>query len=134
MVAENLRHADPNIPIREVVASRGKLVSAEPVAGLYDPNVDKVRHLIPEVERGEPALTDLEDQMCMFDMSGYTGERSPDRADALIWALHHLMIEPQVPMFGLDGHQRQSSSVKCSAKSAGNCNCAFLHCKPRSIA
>jgi phage terminase large subunit-like protein len=56
--------------------------------------------LIPETERGEPALTDLEDQMCMFSVSGYTGERSPDRADAMIWALHHLMIEPQTPMFG----------------------------------
>jgi phage terminase large subunit-like protein len=92
MVEETIRNADPDIPFREVKASRGKVIRAEPVAALYEPRIDKVCHL--------GVFPDLEYQMCMFAMSGYTGERSPDRADALVWALHHLMIEPEAPRFG----------------------------------
>lgn len=66
-----------SIRYKEVRASRGKVVRAEPAAALYEQG--KVHHvgLFPE----------LEDQMCAFTTAGYMGDRSPDRADALVWAL-----------------------------------------------
>jgi predicted phage terminase large subunit-like protein len=94
MVEETIRSADPLVPIRGITASRGKAVRAEPVAALYEERIDLVRHV--------GRLPDLEDQLCAFSVSGYTGERSPDRADAMIWALSELMIgagRPQL-LFG----------------------------------
>lgn len=87
MVEETIRTQDRTVPIREVHASRGKAIRAEPVSGLYDEKVDLVRHV--------GRFTDLEDQLCKFTTAGYTGDRSPDRADAMIWAITHLMIKPQ---------------------------------------
>lgn len=94
MVEETIRAVDPLIPIRQVTASRGKAVRAEPVAALYEDRIDRVRHV--------GRLPDLEDQLCAFAVSGYTGERSPDRADAMIWALSDLLVgggQPQL-LFG----------------------------------
>lgn len=94
MVEETIRAVDPLIRIKQVTASRGKAVRAEPVAALYEERIDMVRHV--------GRLPDLEDQMCAFSVSGYTGEKSPDRADACIWALSELMIgsgQPQL-LFG----------------------------------
>lgn len=77
MVAEVMRAARPRTPFREVHASRGKAVRAEPVALLFDQGkVSLVGHF-PE----------LEDQLCGFSTAGYIGDRSPDRADAMVWAL-----------------------------------------------
>ena len=87
MVEEIIRTADPNVPIKTVTASRGKVVRAEPVAALYEEKIDKVRHL--------GRLPELEDQLCMFTTAGYTGERSPDRADALVWAVSELAVAAQ---------------------------------------
>ena len=84
MVAAVLRQIDPLVPFRAVHASRGKVARAEPVAALYEQG--RVRHL-----RG---LGDLEDQMCQMTSAGYEGRGSPDRVDALVWALHDLMIGP----------------------------------------
>lgn len=72
------------MPLRAVHASRGKVARAEPVAALYEQG--RVRHL-----RG---LGDLEDQMCQMTGAGYQGRGSPDRVDALVWAIHDLMIGP----------------------------------------
>ena len=94
MVEETIRSADPNVPIITVTASRGKAVRAEPVAALYDEKIDRVRHV--------GRLPDLEDQLCMFSTAGYTGEKSPDRADSAIWGLTELLIgrgRPQL-LFG----------------------------------
>lgn len=77
MVAEVMRAARPRTPFREVKASRGKAVRAEPIALLFDQN--KVSMV------GYHAK--LEDQLCAFTTSGYMGDRSPDRADALVWGL-----------------------------------------------
>lgn len=85
MVEETIRTQDRTVNIREVTASRGKAVRAEPVAGLYDEKVDKVRHVGRHAE--------LEDQLCKFATSGYTGERSPDRADAMVWAITDLLLK-----------------------------------------
>ena len=70
---------------KEVVASRGKVVRAEPVAALYEKG--KVSHV--------GRFSELEDQMTMFTTSGYQGTGSPDRVDALVWALTELSLQPQ---------------------------------------
>ncbi|WP_172839527.1 DNA-packaging protein [Sulfitobacter alexandrii] len=84
MVGEVLRGVDPLVPLKSVHASRGKVARAEPVAALYEQG--RVRHA-----RG---LGRLEEQMCRMTARGYEGGGSPDRVDALVWALHELMIEP----------------------------------------
>jgi len=84
LVAEVLRQVDPMVPIKAVHASRGKSARAEPVAALYEQG--RVHHL--------RNLGALEDQMCAMSARGYEGKGSPDRVDALVWALHDLMIEP----------------------------------------
>jgi phage terminase large subunit-like protein len=80
MVEAVLRTAAKHLPIKLVTASRGKIVRAEPIAALYEQG--KVSHC------GE--FTDLEEQMCSMTGAGYVGEGSPDRADALVWALSEL--------------------------------------------
>ena len=80
LVHANLRTVDPLVSYREVRATRGKALRAEPVAALYEQG--RVHH------RG--TLAKLEDQMCEWDPSG--SGRSPDRLDALVWALTDLML------------------------------------------
>lgn len=82
MVGHVIRTIDGNVPYGEVTASRGKIVRAEPVAALYEQG--RVSHV--------GSLPDLEDQMCLMAPEGYAGEGSPDRADALVWALTDLML------------------------------------------
>ena len=84
LVATVLRGVDGLVPYRAVRASKGKAARAEPVAALYEQG--RVRHV-----RGLPGL---EDQMCRMTVQGYQGKGSPDRVDALVWALFDLMIEP----------------------------------------
>ena len=75
-----IHSVDRNVPVTEVVASRGKAVRAEPIAALYEKG--QVHHV--------GVLPDLEDQLINFTSAGYMGDRSPDRADALVWALSDL--------------------------------------------
>jgi len=84
MVRFTVATADKSASFKEVVASRGKAVRAEPISALYEQG--KVHHV--------GNFTDLEDQMTNFTASGYVGDGSPDRADALVWALTELMLEP----------------------------------------
>ena len=84
LVESVIRQIDPLVSYRAVRASRGKVARAEPVAALYEQG--RVAHV-----RG---LGALEDQMCRVTARGYEGKGSPDRVDALVWALHELMIEP----------------------------------------
>lgn len=84
LVESVLRQIDPSIPFRAVRASRGKAARAEPAAALYEQG--RVVHL--------PGLHALEDQMARMTLQGYAGQGSPDRLDALVWALHELMILP----------------------------------------
>ena len=89
MIEHVIRTVDPNVPYRDVVASRGKVARAEPVAALYEQN--RVRHV--------GAFTQLEDQMAAMTGNGYAGGGgSPDRVDALVWALSELMTGPATPM------------------------------------
>ena len=84
MVRSVLQAADVALPVTLVHASRGKAARAEPVAALYE--AGRVRHA------GQFAL--LEDELCgIMAGGGYEGPgRSPDRADALVWALTELML------------------------------------------
>ncbi|WP_411643267.1 DNA-packaging protein [Loktanella agnita] len=84
MVEAVLRQVDPLVAYRSVHASKGKIARAEPVAALYEQG--RVLHA-----RG---LGRLEDQMCQMTSQGFAGQGSPDRVDALVWALYDLMIEP----------------------------------------
>jgi phage terminase large subunit-like protein len=88
MVESVLRAADCTLPLRAVHASKGKAARAEPVAALYE--TGKVRHA--------GLFAELEDQMCGLMTGGrYEGPgRSPDRADALVYALTELMLGPKV--------------------------------------
>jgi len=80
MVAQTLRSVRSDVRIIEVRASRGKHVRAEPIASLYEQG--RVHHV--------GAFPDLETQMTQMTTFGYEGEGSPDRVDALVWALSHL--------------------------------------------
>lgn len=85
LVEAVLRQVDPMIPLRKVRASRGKAARAEPVAALYEQG--RVRHV--------KGLGDLEDQLAQMTQQGWEGAGSPDRLDALVWALHDLMLSAQ---------------------------------------
>jgi phage terminase large subunit-like protein len=80
MVEAVIRQADKFAPVRLVTASRGKAVRAEPIAMLYEQG--RVRHA--------RALDQLEGQMIQMTGTGYVGERSPDRLDAMVWAMTEL--------------------------------------------
>lgn len=80
MVGEIIRAARPGTPFREVTASRGKVVRAEPISSLFEQQKLWIVGYMSE----------LEDQLCAFTTHGYTGDRSPDRADAMIWGFTDL--------------------------------------------
>jgi phage terminase large subunit-like protein len=80
MVAHTLRTIDPNVNIIEVRASRGKHIRAEPIAALYEQG--KVAHV--------GGFPELEFQMTQMTSAGYEGDGSPDRLDALVWAMTEL--------------------------------------------
>ena len=84
LVESVIRQIDPLVPVKTVHASRGKVARAEPVAALYEQG--RVHHV--------KGLGELEDQMRAMTLQGFEGKGSPDRVDALVWALTDLMIEP----------------------------------------
>jgi phage terminase large subunit-like protein len=77
MVEFTIQTARARTPYRAVTATRGKAVRAEPISALYEQG--KVRHV--------GNYLDLEDELIAFSTFGYTGASSPNRADALIWAI-----------------------------------------------
>lgn len=96
MVEAVIRSVNPNVSYKAVTASRGKVLRAEPVAALYEQG--RVSHVTGADPRDEEGLglAMLEDQLCLMGPGGYVGEGSPDRADALVWALTELMLtEPE---------------------------------------
>ncbi len=84
LVEQVVRTIDPQVPFRAVHATRSKMLRAEPVAALYEQG--RVAHV-----RG---LGALEDQMCKMTAVGWKGSGSPDRLDALVWALTELIVAP----------------------------------------
>lgn len=88
MVQHTIKTAAPRAPYKSVSATRGKVVRAEPIAALYEQG--KVRHV--------GHYRELEDELSAFSTVGYLGDRSPNRADALIWSLTELfpgMVAPK---------------------------------------
>ncbi|WP_279477811.1 DNA-packaging protein [Aureimonas sp. SK2] len=89
MVEAVLRAVAPDVPVSAVRASRGKWVRAEPVAALYEQG--RVRHA--------GSFADLEDELCDFGPDGLSNGRSPDRLDAMVWAVTALsrpQAEPRI--------------------------------------
>ena len=99
MVGEVIRTAATDdglpIPFREVTASRGKIVRAEPISALF--------------QQGKVSLVgrfkDLEYQLCAMTTGGWRGDRSPDRADAMIWGL--TAVFPAITRETRDGRGRR---------------------------
>ena len=89
MVEHVIRTADSSVAFKEVTASRGKVQRAEPIAALYEQG--RVSHVVTD-------LGLLEDQLCQMTPNGFAGDGSPDRADALVWALTELMLGGSEPM------------------------------------
>jgi len=87
MVRAVLNEADPSAPVTMARATRGKYLRAAPVAQLYEQG--RVKHV--------GALPALEDEMCDFSADGLSSGRSPDRLDALVWAITALALTPKAP-------------------------------------
>ena len=87
LVLQVLAQVDASVPVRQVRASRGKWLRAEPAAALY------ARGLVSHV----PGLTALEDELCAFGPDGKADGHSPDRVDALVWALTELVLNEVRP-------------------------------------
>jgi len=85
LVAANLYTVAPEVPFRALRASRGKAVRAEPVAALYEQG--RVHHV--------GAFPALERQLCEF-VPGLDNQKSPDRMDALVWAVTELVVDPEM--------------------------------------
>ena len=83
LVRDVILTIDRNVSYRAVHASRGKVVRAEPISSLYEQK--RVHHV--------GLFGELETQMCSFVPDHLDG--SPDRVDALVWALTELMIDPE---------------------------------------
>ncbi|MCF6216050.1 MAG: terminase family protein [Emcibacter sp.] len=83
LVESLLRQIDPDVSYRAVRASRGKVLRAEPVAALYEQ--ERVKH--------HGFFAELEDQMCSLTSSGLSDGKSPDRLDAMVWAVTELLLK-----------------------------------------
>ncbi|MFL5284445.1 MAG: terminase large subunit domain-containing protein, partial [Rhodopila sp.] len=107
MVLSTLKSVDPGVPVKLVVASRGKAIRAEPVSAQYEQG--RIKHV------GNLGL--LEDQLCEWDPAA--NGPSPDRLDAAVWALTELMGRPPMsiskeflakvsdPMYLPEGYRRR---------------------------
>jgi len=107
MVLSTLKSVDPGVPVKLVVASRGKAIRAEPVAAQYEQG--RIKHV--------GNLGPLEDQLCEWDPAA--NGPSPDRLDAAVWALTELMGRPPMsiskeflakvsdPMYLPEGYRRR---------------------------
>ena len=100
MVEHVIKTCRPRTTFIKVTASRGKVQRAEPFSALYEQG--KVRHV--------GYLRELEDELVAFSTYGYTGARSPNRADAAIWALAELfpgIVKPKKEKPSPEKHSHQ---------------------------
>ena len=103
MVEMTIRNVDRNVSYKSVTASRGKAIRAEPIAALYEQG--RVHHV--------GSFAELEDEMCDFDP--VTTVKSPNRMDALVWALTELSDQTG---FGLLDFMRQAAHPSVPAAAA----------------
>lgn len=101
LVEAVLRQVDENVSYKKVTASRGKMIRAEPIAALYEQG--RVHHV--------GAFERLEDQMCEYNP--VEAKKSPDRMDALVWALTELSDSAGT---GILGFYRQQAAAQESAR------------------
>jgi len=104
MVETTLRMVDPNIPYKAVHASKGKVTRAEPVSALYEQG--RVHHL--------GSFPALEDQMSQFtrDFDVKMMQYSPDRVDALVWAITELKIDIGDGTAIIDFYRKQTDGLR----------------------
>ncbi|HXJ64311.1 MAG TPA: phage terminase large subunit [Actinomycetota bacterium] len=109
MVRAVIQAASPNapVPVYTVRASRGKAIRAEPVSALYgDPDSPggesgsptlacRVHHVWDPAPAAFADFGRLEDELLQFSTFGYQGTRSPNRADALVFGVSHLLLSEQ---------------------------------------
>ena len=92
MVRTVIRQIDDGVPVVAVRATRSKWLRAQPVAHLYEQG--RVKHV--------GCFPALEDELCDFGLDGLSSGRSPDRLDALVWAITHLALgasrQPRIRM------------------------------------
>ena len=100
MVESTLRMVDPNVSYKGVHASRGKIARAEPVSALYEQS--KIHHV--------GTFPTLEDQLTSYEPGG---RKSPDRLDALVWALTELMVGAST--IGMIGYLREETAKMVAA-------------------
>lgn len=95
MVENTIRGIERSVPYKEMTASRGKVVRAEPVSALAS-NADVDDNGLPGKSGWRihhvGRFNELENELCAFTDLGYKGERSPNRADAYVWAFTELML------------------------------------------
>jgi phage terminase large subunit-like protein len=93
MIASVLRAVDANLPVKLVHAGPSKAARAEPIALRFETGRARLAGHFP----------DLEDQLCALTWSGYQGPGSPDRADAMVWAMTELFEKeraiPRITVF-----------------------------------
>ncbi len=82
LVEGNIRAVDMSVPFTKVIATRGKILRAEPISALYERNM---AHHVGK-------FFDLEEQMCLYSALD-PNAKSPDRMDALVWAGTDLMVK-----------------------------------------
>lgn len=99
LVTATIRSVDANVPIRVVTASRGKVQRAEPIASIYEQG--RAFHC--------GIFAKLEAQMTSMATNGYQGEGSPDRMDAMVWALTDLANRGAAPVVVVGGGTRVSN-------------------------
>ncbi|MEA3010010.1 MAG: hypothetical protein QOJ91_1702 [Sphingomonadales bacterium] len=90
MIASVLRAVDANLPVRLVHAGPSKAARAEPIALRFETGRARLAGQFPEHEV----------QLCALTWAGYRGDGSPDRADAMVWAMtllfEKLVAEPRI--------------------------------------
>jgi len=87
MIESVLRGVDSSLPVKLVSATKSKAARAEPVALRFETGRAKLAGTFPE----------LEDELCAITYAGYAGPGSPDRADAMVWAMTELIKKPREP-------------------------------------
>jgi predicted phage terminase large subunit-like protein len=109
MVENTLRMVDPSVSYAAVHASRGKVIRAQPVSALYEQG--RIKHL--------GAMPKLEDQMCAFTTNLVRGRGdSPDRVDALVWALTELLVEPMESEGAYEFARQQAAAIRANQEPA----------------
>jgi phage terminase large subunit-like protein len=117
MVRHTIHTADPNVPVKVVHASRGKRIRAEPVSAVYEQR--RVHHA--------GSFPQLEDELCQWvpDEMG-PGEQSPNRLDALVWAIGELTGV----MSNVDA-KKAYGVVECTCRTE-KCGCDFAFYLPEN--